>query len=334
VQFGSTVQFGHTVQFGNAVRLSHTSHPHAPVGDAAGRETTVAMSSDRGTISRGSEAGGVWPEPTAPAGRRLPSAPRERKPALAALAVVLIVGGALLAAMLVIDAGHKTGAIEITQSVGQGEKIPASAMQEVQVTSGGGLDYVPWNQASQVANTYAATMLPAGTLLTPQMTTSSNNLASGMTVIGLALKDGELPDGLQVGDHVDIFATSDSSGRCPRPVNNVLTTNALVMAVGNPSNASSGNADDVQVAVNPGDAGGVSCNAANNNVSVGIISGSGQPGSGSPGSTSDSGSPGSTSDSGSHGPGSHGSGSPGSGSQGSGSSDSGSSGPGSSGGTG
>jgi uncharacterized membrane protein YgcG len=269
------------------------------------------MSSDRGTIPRGSEAGGVWPEPTAPAGRRLPSAPRERKPALAALAVVLVVGGALLAALLVIDAGHKTGAIEITQTVGQGQKIPVSAMQEVQVTSGSGLDYVPWNQASQVANTYAATMLPAGTLLTPQMTTSSNNLANGMTVVGLALKDGQFPDGLQVGDHVDIFVTSDSSGRCPRPVNNVLTTNAVVMATGNPSNASSGNADDVQVAVNPSDAGGVSCNAANNNVSVGIVPGNAQSGSGPAGSSSS-----------------------GSGPSGSGSSSSGSSGPGSSGGTG
>jgi hypothetical protein len=276
------------------------------------------MSSDRGTIPRGSEAGGIWPEPTAPAGRRLPSAPRERKPALAALAVVLVVGGALLAALLVIDAGHKTGAIEITQPVGQGEKIPLSAMQEVQVTSGGGLDYVPWNQASQVANTYAATTLPAGTLLTAPMTTSSNNVANGMTEIGLALKDGELPDGLQVGDHVDIFATSDSSGRCPRPVNNVLSTNAVVMAIGNPSTASNGNADDVQVAVNPSDAGSVSCNAANNNVSVGIVQGSGQSGSNSPGSTS----------------GSTGSGSTGSGSSGSGSPGSGSSGPGSSGGTG
>jgi hypothetical protein len=284
------------------------------------------MSSDRGTIPRGAEAGGGWPQPTAPAGRRLPSAPRERKPALAALAVVLVVGGALLAALLVVDAGHKTGAVEITQTVGQGQKIPLSAMQEVQVTSGSGLDYVPWNQASQVANTYAATMLPAGTLLTPQMTTSSNNLASGMTVIGLALKDGELPDGLQVGDHVDIFATSDSTGRCPRPASNVLTSNAVVMSIGNPSNASSGNSDDVQVAVNPGDAGGVSCNAANNNVSVGIVPGNGQPAS-----SGSSGSPNSSSS------GSSGSGSTGSsdtGSSGSGSSSSGSSGPGSSGGTG
>lgn len=284
------------------------------------------MSSDRGTIPRGAEAGGGWPQPTAPAGRRLPSAPRERKPALAALAVVLVVGGALLAALLVVDAGHKTGAVEITQTVGQGQKIPLSAMQEVQVTSGSGLDYVPWNQASQVANTYAATMLPAGTLLTPQMTTSSNNLANGMTVIGLALKDGELPDGLQVGDHVDIFATSDSTGRCPRPASNVLTSNAVVMSIGNPSNASSGNSDDVQVAVNPGDAGGVSCNAANNNVSVGIVPGHGQPAS-----SGSSGSPNSSSS------GSSGSGSTGSsdtGSSGSGSSSSGSSGPGSSGGTG
>ena len=278
------------------------------------------MSSDRGTISRGTEQGGVWPEPTAPAGRRLPSAPRERKPALAALAVVLVVGGALLAALLVVGAGHKTGAIEITQTVGQGQKIPVSAMQEVQVTSGGGLDYVPWNEASQVAGTYAATMLPAGTLLTPQMTTSSSNLANGMTVIGLALKQGELPDGLQVGDHVDIFVTSDSSGRCPRPANNVLTTNAVVMAIGNPGDASNGNADNVQVAVNPGDAGGVSCNAANNNVSVGILPGSGQ--------SSNSGTPGSASG------GSGAKGSPGSDPSGSGSSSSGSSGPGSSGGTG
>lgn len=241
------------------------------------------MSSDRGTIPRGVEGNGGWTEPTTPAGRRLPSPPRERKPALAALAVVLVVGGALAAALLVVNAGHKTGAVEITQTVGQGQKIPLSSMQEVQVTSGTGIDYVPWNEASQVARTYAATMLPAGTLLTPQMTTATNNLASGMTVLGLALKDGELPDGLQVGQHIDIYATSDSSGSCPRPAGNVLTSNALVLAIGSLASASTGNTDDVQVAVNPADAASVACSAANNNVGVGIVSGGGQAPSGSSG---------------------------------------------------
>jgi hypothetical protein len=238
------------------------------------------MSSDRGTIPRGFETDGAWQEPTAPAGRRLPSAPRERKPALAALAVVLVVGGALLAALLVVDAGHKTGAIEITQTVGQGQRIPAGAMQEIQITSGTGIDYVPWDEAGQVTRAYAATMIPAGTLLTPQLTTSTNNLANGMTVVGLALKDGQLPDGLQVGDRVDVYETSDSTGSCPRPANGVLSSNAVVLSIGNPSSASNGNTDDVEVAVPPTDAGGVSCNAANTNVAVGIVPSSGSPSSG------------------------------------------------------
>lgn len=243
------------------------------------------MSSDRGTIPRGVEANGAWPEPTAPAARRLPSAPRERKPALAALAVVLIAGGALLAALLVVGASHKTGAIEISQTVGQGQRIPPSAMQEVQITAGTGVDYVPWDEAGQVARAYAATMLPPGTLLTPQMTTSASDLANGMTVVGLALKDGELPGGLQVGDHVDLFETSDSSGSCPRPADDVLTTNAVVLGIGNPSSTSDGNTDNVQVAVNPADAASVACSAANNNVGVGIIPGNGSSGAASSGGT-------------------------------------------------
>ena len=237
------------------------------------------MSSDRGTIPRGTGAGadaGVWPEPTAPAGRRLPSAPRERKPALAALAVVLVVGGALVAALLVIDAGHKTGAIEISQPVGQGQKIPLSSMQQVQVTSGTGINYVPWNEASQVARTYAATTIPPGTLLTPQMTTAVNNAIKGMTVVGLALKDGQLPDGLQVGDHVSIFNTSDNEGRCSRPATNVLAASAVVLNIGHPVSTASDAVYDVQVAVNPADAGGVSCNAANNNVGIGVLPGNGR----------------------------------------------------------
>jgi hypothetical protein len=232
------------------------------------------MSSDRGTIPRGTGAGadaGAWPEPTLPAGRRLPSAPRERKPALAALAVVLVVGGALAAALLVIDAGHKTGAIEISQPVGQGQKIPLSSMREVEVTSGTGIDYVPWNEASQVARTYAATMLPPGTLLTPQMTTAVNTATKGMTVVGLALKDGQLPDGIQVGDHVGIFVTSDNDGRCPRPATNVLAPNAVVLNIGHPASTASDAVDDVQVAVPPAFAAGVTCNAANNNVGVGVL---------------------------------------------------------------
>lgn len=234
------------------------------------------MPSDRGTIPRGNGAGaglGNWTEPTAPAGRRLPSAPRERKPALAALAVLLVVGGALAAALLVIDAGHKVGAIEIASSVGQGQRIPVSAMREVQVTSGTGIDYVPWDEASQVTRYYAATTIPPGTLLTRQMAAPVSHLATGKTVVGLALKEGELPDGLQVGNHVDIYDTSDTQGRCPRPTDNILSVNAIVLGIARPASTVSDAVEDVQVAVSPADASGVSCNAANDNVGVGVVNG-------------------------------------------------------------
>lgn len=247
------------------------------------------MSSHRGTIPRGTGAGadGAWPEPTAPAGRRLPSTPRERKPALAALALVLIVGGGLAAALLVVKAGHKTDAIEISQPVGQGQQIPLSAMQEVQVPSSGGPNYVPWNERGQVAQAYAAFQIAKGTLLTPQMTASTANLTRGKDVLGLALKDGELPDNLQVGDHIDIYEVSSSATSCPGQPGSTLTSNAIVLAIGRPSSTTASAVDDVQVALNPANAGAVSCNAANSIVGVAILPGNGQGASG-PGVTSPS----------------------------------------------
>ena len=148
------------------------------------------MVSDRGTLPRGAVADQQtsWAEPTAPGGRRLPSAPRERKPALAALAVLLVALGAVAAGYLVISAGHRVGAVEITQEVGQGQQIPASAINEVEIASNTGLNYVAWQYAGRVTGVFAAVQIPAGTLLTPAMTTSTNNLAAGKVEVGLSLK--------------------------------------------------------------------------------------------------------------------------------------------------
>src|SRR5437660_70872 len=122
------------------------------------------MVSDRGTLPRGAVADqqASWAEPTAPGGRRMPSTPRERKPALAALAVLLVALGAVAAGYLVINAGHRVGAVEITQQVGQGQRIPASAIKEVEIASNSGVNYVPWQYANRVAGVYAAVQIPAG----------------------------------------------------------------------------------------------------------------------------------------------------------------------------
>ncbi len=150
-------------------------------GSLPGRGDRRYMPSDRSTLQRGVPGGdqSAWQEPTAPGGRRLPSAPRERKPALAALAVLLILGCALGTGFLVIQSGKRVAAIEISQEVGAGQRIPATAMQEVQIASNSGLSYVPWNQATQVARFYAASPIPAGTLLTNAMVASSTTSTAG-----------------------------------------------------------------------------------------------------------------------------------------------------------
>jgi hypothetical protein len=239
------------------------------------------MSGDRGTLARGAtptaQEKDSWPRPTAPASRRAPRAARERKPALAALALLLIVGGALGAVYLVVQNGHRVAAIEITQPVGAGQQIPLSAMREVEIAPGGGLGYVPWSDASQVNQFYAATAIPPGTLLSSAMVARTNNLAAGKAVVGLALKDGQLPDGLQAGDHVNVYEVSDAAQSCPGTAGSVLATGAVVLGISAPGAAASQSAIDVRVALDPAAAGAVACNAANGNVGVAMLP---QPGGG------------------------------------------------------
>ena len=237
------------------------------------------MPSDRGTtVHRGlapnGEPQGDWAQPTSPSTRKLPGSPRERKPALAALAVVLILGGALAVGYLMLQSGKRVDAIQISKEIGQGQQIPLSAMQEVQVPANSGLHYVPWSQASQVARTFAATSIPPGTLLTSSMAVQSDTLTNGKTVMGLALKDGQLPSGLTVGDRINIYEVSDASEACPGAPGSLLSGDAVVLGVSTPSSSSSSAVADVEVAVSPATAGPVACNASNGILSVAVAPGS------------------------------------------------------------
>ena len=249
------------------------------------------MVSDRGTLPRGAVADqqASWAEPTAPGGRRMPSAPRERKPALAALAVLLVALGAVAAGYLVINAGHRVGAVEITQQVGQGQRIPASAIKEVEIASNSGINYVAWQYANRVAGVYAAVQIPAGTLLTPAMTTATNNLAAGKVQVGLSLKPGQAPANLLIGQSVEAFGvgtgsgcaaagggaggTGGGSGGSGAGAGVPITTGVIASVVG--STASNGSTAAVTLAVPDADAGVLACYASAGDVAIALTPGSG-----------------------------------------------------------
>jgi len=217
----------------------------------------------------------------------MPSAPRERKPALAALAVLLVALGAVAAGYLVINAGHRVGAVEITQQVGQGQRIPASAIKEVEIASNSGINYVAWQYANRVAGVYAAVQIPAGTLLTSAMTTATNNLAAGKVQVGLSLKPGQAPGNLLIGQTVEAFGVGTGSG-CGATAGGgtggtgggngtgpgvPITTGVIASVFG--STAANGSTAAVTLAVPDADAGVLACYASAGDVAIALTPGSG-----------------------------------------------------------
>lgn len=164
-------------------------------------------------------------------GQRLPTPPRERKPALAALAVLLILGGALASAYLVMASGDRVSAIMIAQPVAAGQRIPQSALREVRIGDTG-IDYLSWAEAKAVTRHYATVPLVEGTLLTNGMISSTNDAASGRLVVGLALKPGQLPvGGVTEGKHVTVYAVGGEQDGGVRP-GTVLAADAIVVGAG------------------------------------------------------------------------------------------------------
>jgi hypothetical protein len=192
-------------------------------------EQPVTTSSDRKPDTSGRPSLG------AAAGQRIPVPRRERKPAMAALAVLLIVGGALISAYLVMVSGRRVPVISIAQPVAAGQQIPASALREVQVSATGGLDYIPWADRGKVTQTFATVTLVKGALLTNGMISTDTSVAKGSVVIGLALKPGQMPaGGLHPGDRVALYAVASQGGQSGAQGGTVLAPAATVYDVVQP----------------------------------------------------------------------------------------------------
>jgi hypothetical protein len=148
-----------------------------------------------------------------PSNVRAPSAPRDRKPALAALGLLLVLLGALASVYLQQRAGDRVGVVQIVKRVPQGQAITSAEITEVMVAVDSNISYVTWAQAQAgVLGKYTAgTDLVPGTLLVGQMLTNAVPLPQGQQVIGLALKDGQYPLGIQVGDTVSAYFVSNKN---------------------------------------------------------------------------------------------------------------------------
>lgn len=139
-----------------------------------------------------------------------PSPPRRRRPALAALAVLLIVGGAALAGLLALRLDSREPVLVLTEDVPAGTEITADMLGSTRVASEG-LSLIPEDQAGTAIGTYADTALNAGQLLDTTMLVKSSPFGTDQVRVGVSLTAGQVPLDLRSGDEVRIIRLGDGT---------------------------------------------------------------------------------------------------------------------------
>jgi hypothetical protein len=143
-------------------------------------------------------------------GDRLPTPPRERKPALAALAVLLILVGALGATMLVLRAGDRIEVVKVTQAIPAGESVTSSNVTSVMVAKDSGIHYIEWSQLGALKKLKAVNPIPQGVVAVGEMFGDEAGVEAGKATVGLSLKAGQYPNGIKAGDTVAAYRVSDT----------------------------------------------------------------------------------------------------------------------------
>ncbi|HEY3563016.1 MAG TPA: hypothetical protein VGL05_36375 [Kribbella sp.] len=160
----------------------------------------MSLSSSTRSSSQGARAAGR------PSGgsTRLPSG-RERRPALAALAVILILLGAAGSALIALNSGNRSDFVAISaDSLPPGHKIDTKDFSRGDLAGAtGGL--IPWSQASKYVGQYTTSWLYKDQFVTPANFTKNGQIPTGGALVGLSLDAGHSPsDGLNVGDIVSV----------------------------------------------------------------------------------------------------------------------------------
>jgi hypothetical protein len=141
---------------------------------------------------------------------RLPAASRERRPALAALAVLLILGGALASGLIALRSGERSDYLLLRSDIQPGDRIEATDLGVARI-AGTGAAAIPADQRNTVIGQYARTRLFERTLLTFDMLTARPAVPDGAAVVGVVLTPERRPAGnLARGDIVSVYTV-------PRP---------------------------------------------------------------------------------------------------------------------
>ena len=136
------------------------------------------------------------------------AAPRRRSVMQGALAVLLIVAGALTAGYVAQRIGSTHDFIGVARPVGKGAEIKADDLMKIRINEAIGLKPIPASRAATVIGKRAVMALVPGTLLTAEQVTDDPIPAPNHQLLGLALGEDRMPvSRLSVGASVLLVVT-------------------------------------------------------------------------------------------------------------------------------
>ena len=140
---------------------------------------------------------------------RLPT--RQRRPALIAVAVLLIVSGALGGLQLLTASGHRVSVLVLVRPVPAGHVIESVDLGTTALS--GKVAYTPGSAEANVVGKTAARDLFAGQLLTQSMMATASVPGATQALVGLRLSAAQVPSaGLADGNTVVLVEVPSANG--------------------------------------------------------------------------------------------------------------------------
>lgn len=205
--------------------------------------------------------------PPAAAGRgRLPAPVRDRRPALAALALLLVLGGALTSALVAYRSGDRVDVLVARVPIEVGQTVERGDFGIARVAADGAA-VIEAAAAVNFIGTSATARIPAGTLLNRSMFLAGSDVVPpNATVVGVVLSTGQRPAvELRSGDVVRVYLVPRDAGSGVA-AGTVLAEAVLVAEA--PSAVGSGDTARLSLLVPEGDATALVTAAATGSVAV------------------------------------------------------------------
>lgn len=176
---------------------------------------------------------------------RLPARSRDRRPALAALALLLVLLGALGSALLVYRTGERTEVLMAAGPIEQGEVLTREDLRVVEMAwDDGETQLIGATAIDNFVGASALTHIPANSVLAPQMFTASTMAPAGSTQVGVLVPlPGRPADVFRVNDIVRVFQVPPAAAVGETGETEELVMAAKVVSVG----AASTTSDSVHV---------------------------------------------------------------------------------------